>query len=505
MPPGYEITLAIAQWAPAVFIAAFGACMGSLANVLVYRMPLGLGVVTPPSRCPHCETRLTWRENIPIFGWLLLRGRCRFCKSPISAEYPLVEAFTALLFGGLYALWFILPGSATLLGLPIGLLKPDWAPILEIRHGWPLFGLMLLLMFSLIVMTLIDAKTFTIPLSMAWLCAGAGILVHTGAALYVNWARGGMPAFPGGWLWTFPTPFSVTEVPMQVSGQTIGVITQGWWLVGASLGAMAGLGVSLLLLKAGLIHRSFKDYEKWETEQLAAQAHASASAAANAAAPQPLPPDAHAHSEPPTSAAASPTSPAHPSPAHDPTELWIAYPHARREMVRELAFLGPPVLVGIAAGYLADYFARPDLAAAIARLPKGATAAGLSYDVQPPIWLYVLCGSILGLLVGGGLVWLIRIFGTLAFGKEAMGLGDVHLMAGVGAIVGWIDVTLAFFAAAFVGMAWTIVSAISQRGVRRTMPYGPYLAIATVLVVVFKPLFEALLTRLMGQPINLPG
>ena len=81
-----------------IFAFAFGSCVGSLVNVLVYRLPLGISVVTPPSRCPSCSTQLTWRENIPVFGWIFLRGKCRFCKAKISAEYPLVEAFVGLLF-----------------------------------------------------------------------------------------------------------------------------------------------------------------------------------------------------------------------------------------------------------------------------------------------------------------------------------------------------------------------------------------------------------------------
>ncbi|MCH8937615.1 MAG: prepilin peptidase [Gemmatimonadetes bacterium] len=66
----------------------------------------------------------------------------------------------------------------------------------------------------------------------------------------------------------------------------------------------------------------------------------------------------------------------------------------------------------------------------------------------------------MGYLVGGGVVWGIRIFGSLAFGKEAMGLGDVHLMAAVGACIGWIDSTVAFFIAAPIGLAWVLISAI---------------------------------------------
>ena len=68
-----------------------------------------------------------------------------------------------------------------------------------------------------------------------------------------------------------------------------------------------------------------------------------------------------------------------------------------------------------------------------------------------------LLGSILGLLVGGGTVWVLRIGGSLAFNKQAMGIGDAHLMAGVGAIIGAPLVVVAFFAAPFVGLLWAMV------------------------------------------------
>ena len=80
----------------AVFI--LGASIGSFLNVVVYRLPAGLSLASPPSRCPKCLHRLGKRENVPMLGWLLLKGRCRHCKSPISARYPLVEGLAGILF-----------------------------------------------------------------------------------------------------------------------------------------------------------------------------------------------------------------------------------------------------------------------------------------------------------------------------------------------------------------------------------------------------------------------
>jgi leader peptidase (prepilin peptidase)/N-methyltransferase len=81
-----------------VFAGLFGLAIGSFLNVVVYRVPAGVSVVSPPSRCPVCENQIRPRHNVPVLGWLLLRGRCADCGTPISPRYPLVEALTGVLF-----------------------------------------------------------------------------------------------------------------------------------------------------------------------------------------------------------------------------------------------------------------------------------------------------------------------------------------------------------------------------------------------------------------------
>ncbi|MEE2973462.1 MAG: prepilin peptidase, partial [Planctomycetota bacterium] len=90
-----------------LFLFAFGAAVGSFLNVVVYRLPAGRSVVSPPSRCPRCGGLLSWYENLPILGWILLRGRCRRCRNPISLQYPLVESIMGLLFAGTYLLLYV--------------------------------------------------------------------------------------------------------------------------------------------------------------------------------------------------------------------------------------------------------------------------------------------------------------------------------------------------------------------------------------------------------------
>jgi leader peptidase (prepilin peptidase) / N-methyltransferase len=82
----------------AVTIFFLGASIGSFLNVVIYRLPAGLSLLWPPSRCPKCGHQLGITENVPILGWLMLRGRCRHCHTKISARYPLVETLTAIAF-----------------------------------------------------------------------------------------------------------------------------------------------------------------------------------------------------------------------------------------------------------------------------------------------------------------------------------------------------------------------------------------------------------------------
>ncbi len=80
-----------------------GLVVGSFANVCIHRLPLGLSVVRPPSRCPGCGALIRAHDNVPVFAWLMLRGRCRACRVPISWRYPAVELANGLLWLALAA------------------------------------------------------------------------------------------------------------------------------------------------------------------------------------------------------------------------------------------------------------------------------------------------------------------------------------------------------------------------------------------------------------------
>lgn len=81
-----------------VLAGLLGLAIGSFLNVCIYRLPLGQSLVTPPSTCPSCRTRLRWVDNIPVVSWVMLGGKCHHCRAPISIQYPIVELVTGALF-----------------------------------------------------------------------------------------------------------------------------------------------------------------------------------------------------------------------------------------------------------------------------------------------------------------------------------------------------------------------------------------------------------------------
>jgi prepilin signal peptidase PulO-like enzyme (type II secretory pathway) len=86
----------------ALVIFVLGLCVGSFLNVCIHRIPIGLSVLHPRSRCPSCSTAIRARDNLPVLGWLILCGKCRHCRATISPRYPIVELTVGLLFAGPY-------------------------------------------------------------------------------------------------------------------------------------------------------------------------------------------------------------------------------------------------------------------------------------------------------------------------------------------------------------------------------------------------------------------
>jgi leader peptidase (prepilin peptidase)/N-methyltransferase len=94
----FDFAQGMPPWLELLVIALFGLCIGSFLNVCAYRLPLGKSIVHPRSQCTSCGRQLTWFDNLPVLSWLVLGGRCRTCKSPVSWMYPAVEIVTSLVF-----------------------------------------------------------------------------------------------------------------------------------------------------------------------------------------------------------------------------------------------------------------------------------------------------------------------------------------------------------------------------------------------------------------------
>ena len=96
-----------------VMAGLWGLLWGSFGNVCIHRVPLGQSVVRPASHCPHCQKEIAWFDNVPVLGWLMLRGRCRQCAAPISARYPLFELLGGVLAVVLYLRFVALGGETS--------------------------------------------------------------------------------------------------------------------------------------------------------------------------------------------------------------------------------------------------------------------------------------------------------------------------------------------------------------------------------------------------------
>jgi len=351
------------------FLFALGACVGSFVNVIAWRWPRRQGIVSPPSRCGTCGRDLQWWENVPILSWCLLRGRCRTCGVQLGAGHLAVELGCAALFAVTFAMLFCGPWSS----------QPSADASWWIRLGpWqaaPAFASVLVLWGCLLAVALIDAETGYVPLPLTGVATAVGLLGMT--------LQGLMPVGASGPL---------------AEGWPSGAVAPAW--CSAGVGGLAGLVSAGLMLRAGLLPRTFE--------------------------------------------------------AADPDDDHWTPSRSRREVLKEVPFLAIASL-GMVVGH------------------------GLATSGQ---------------VSAEGPIWLARILGTLGFGREAMGLGDVHLQAAVGAAFGWKVAVMAFFVAVFIAILWTILSVFLRRFAtffKREIPFGPHLAAAAILFVVARgPVVEAI-------------
>ncbi len=228
--------LGVATWGQtgavlAIVCAVFGLAIGSFLNVVVWRVPRGESVVRPPSACPGCHKAIRTRDNVPVLGWLLLRGRCRDCGEPISVRYPLVEAGTGALFAMMavrFGLDAALPAFLYLaaVGLALALIDLDTKRLPDVLTlpAYPVGGVLL------VVAALVDHE----PQRLLQVLSGGAALF---ALYYVLWFFGGM---------------GYGDVKLAgVLGGYLGYLGLAQWIVGTFGGFFIGGIISLILLATG--------------------------------------------------------------------------------------------------------------------------------------------------------------------------------------------------------------------------------------------------------------
>ncbi len=135
-----------------LIVFALGLIFGSFANVVIHRLPIGKSVVRPRSACPKCGKPVVWYDNIPLFSWLWLRARCRFCQSAISIRYPFVELLTGALWAAAYWKFGMTFTAAEVMILTFGLIVVTFIDLDEmiIPDVFSLPGIVLGFAFSLL-------------------------------------------------------------------------------------------------------------------------------------------------------------------------------------------------------------------------------------------------------------------------------------------------------------------------------------------------------------------
>jgi leader peptidase (prepilin peptidase) / N-methyltransferase len=206
-----------------VWVAVLGATVGSFLNVVIARVPAGVSIVHPGSRCPKCEAPIRWYDNLPILSWLVLRARCRKCRAPISVRYPLVEA----------------------MGLAAAL-------IAYARHGLSArAALEFAFAASLVALAFIDLDTWLLPNAITWPLIVVSVAL---GALHLTPAAALGPAFLGA-LIGFAAFASISFIGEKVFKREALGFGDVWLLAGLGgyLGPLALVPVVLLASTEGAV------------------------------------------------------------------------------------------------------------------------------------------------------------------------------------------------------------------------------------------------------------
>lgn len=451
-----------------IFLACLGACIGSFLNVVIYRLPRGMSVSRPRrSFCPSCGRQIEWYDNIPVISWIGLGGRCRWCGLPISLQYPLIELAGVVV---TMIVWHAARG---------------YCADMPADACWPMIAGLLGLFYCLLALSAMDLENYYVDIRLTWLALLIGLVCHAispagvwPAGQYVGPAWG---AFAVGctaalallhWLWP---PLVPEELPIDTpteqtdsnpSGQTLdsseqvsGPSPQGTNHTAVHQTATRASHIGLVLLLAAI------------TAGLVVS-EVAASQATVRLVPAWLPiggglavlfASILAGSWLPTEADQA---------IAEAVESERSF--AVGQALTEGAVLVASVLAGAALMWLVQ---RPGTISDVwASVFTWAPWEG----VQP---VAGLATALTGWVIAGGACWVIRVLFTLALRKEALGFGDIHIIAGVGAVLGPHLAIAGFFLAAPVALMGTAV--LMFRKSYRTLPFGPWLSLGFLLATLW--------------------
>jgi len=428
-----------------IFLGILGACVGSFLNVVIYRMPRGKSIVHPGSSCPRCSKPIAWYDNIPVLSYLMLGGKCRYCRTPISPQYALVELVTAVLFVGLYDAVY-----KSQMHLWMGNFSIDW----------PLFGAHLVLLAVLVACSAIDIEYYLIDIRITYVAMVVGL----SAWVFLPELRLIDKTVPSAWEMGLLGGVFVAGIGMTVryviccTGEDVSEQEQSEanmpeeevssthpsraWVVLLIFYALGSVGLVIWAIKGGTTTDEFKlrglFYLIWAFLAIIAGAI--------------------------------------PQRTSDKEIVEIIEQEkttARKTAIMEFEGL-LPVIIGFAVGFLLFRY-----------VGSVQTFGRSAYNWQAGPFLPVkgFLMSLTGLLAAAGFGWVVRILFTLIFGKEAMGAGDIYILAAIGAVAGAFVTIIGFFLGSVIGVVGIMVLLLWKTS--RALSYGPWIAIGALTCLLF--------------------
>ncbi len=498
-----------------LFFSALGLCIGSFLNVVIYRVPRELSLSEPLwSFCPACSAKIRWYDNLPLISYVRLLGRCRDCGCRISPRYPMVEMLGALIVLLIFDAFFV---SGTHAGLGNKIPSITW----QLSEDWPVLLAHITLFASLLAMAAIDIEHYWVDVRFTSVATVAGLAFHS--------------------LWT---PYRTDDWHRPSDGLAVASIAC------MAVALLTALVCSLFVRNEEVACMEEENPSNREGEQsqcdpspkndeilssgvVAEEAQGVAIEATHTETGlgeehelDRLQEDQGNGNEPIglKTAAAVVTAlililvvvaawmdetdegpqvsyawrwapalvllfllivaggiPRRTSDTEIIDAIESERPQARRMALFELCCLLPAIVVGTVIYYNTMH------------APEWAECSANICSWSPTGYWDPMRGlgtAATGFVIGGGIGWLVRLVGTLVIGKEALGTGDIHVMAATGCVAGWPVALLGFVLCSVLALVGIIVSLPFKRS--RAIPLVPWLSIAFLIVVLFyDPIIES--------------